>query len=195
MTAEKITLTYLNIRQSISILIARLILIDVVLAGLVIGAYFLIVQSRIFADNPGWDAVVFLSFFGFAGLVKIIITCYVVLLWLNEYYEITPEYIYHRKGLIFKKREQYRIDHIRRITVEDSFLGEMFNFATVTLFDIRFQKYLDMYLIHNARRYAKVLQQLRPEIEIKEDHVWMPFLKREEFNEGEDVIGKTKTND
>ena len=79
--------------------------------------------------------------------------------------------------------------------MEDTFLGEMFNFATVTLFDIRFQKYLDMYLIHNARRYAKVLQQLRPEIEIKEDHVWMPFLKREEFNEGEDVIGKTKTND
>jgi membrane protein YdbS with pleckstrin-like domain len=167
-------------------------LIDVILAGLVIGAYFLIVQSKLFADNPGWDAIVFLSFFALAGLVKISITCYIVLLWLNEYYEITPEYIYYRKGLIFKKREQYRIDHIRRITVEDSFLGELFNFATITLFDIRFQKYLDMYLIHNARRYAKVLQQLRPEIEIKEDHVWMPFLKREEFNEGEDVIETTK---
>lgn len=185
MAEEKITLTYLNIRQSISILIARLILIDVILAGIVIGAYFLIVQGELLINNRSWETLIFLSIFGLIGLIKLAITCYVVLLWLNEYYEITPEYIYHRKGLIFKKREQYRIDHVRRITVEDSFLGEMFNFATITLFDIRFNKYLDMYLIHNARRYAKVLQQLQPEIEIKEDHVWLPFLKREEFNEGE----------
>jgi len=184
---EKITLTYLNIRQSIAILIARLVLIDIVLAVIVVGVYYLVVQSGLVLSDAALGFWIFITIFGLTGLVKILITIYVVLLWLNEYYEITPEYIYHKKGIIFKKKEQYRIDHIRRITVEDSFLGEMFNFATVTLYDIRFQKYLDMYLIHNARRYAKILQQLQPEIEIKEDHVWMPFLKREEFNEGEDV--------
>lgn len=178
---DRITLSYLNIRQSISILIARLVLIDLLLAALVIGAYFLIVQIGFFRQSPEYDSIFFVSIFALTGLVKILITAYVVLLWLNEYYEITPEYIYYKKGLIFKTTEQYRIDHIRRIVVEDSFIGEMFNFATITLYDIRFQKYLDMYLIHNARRYAKVLQQLKPEIEIKEDRVWIPFIKHEEM--------------
>lgn len=182
---EKITLTYLNIRQSIAILIARLVLIDIVLAVIVIGAYYIVFQSGLVLNNLGLGFWIFISIFGLIGLVKILITIYIVLLWLNEYYEITPEYIYHKSGIIFRKSEQYRIDHIRRITVEDSFLGEMFNFATITLYDIRFQKYLDMYLIHNARRYAKVLQELRPEIEIKEDHVWLPFIKHTEMSMGE----------
>lgn len=145
----------------------------------------MIVQSRLFLDDRGLESLVFLSLLALTGLVKIIITSYVVLLWLNEYYEITPEYIYYKKGIIFKKKEQYRIDHIRRIKVEDSFLGEIFNFATITLYDIRFNKYLDMFLIHNARRYAKVLQQIKPEIEIKEDHVWVPFIKHNEMGEAE----------
>lgn len=183
---EKITLTYLNIRQSIAILIARLVLIDIILAVIVVGAYYLVVQSGLVLNDVALGFWIFISIFGLTGLVKILITVYVVLLWLNEYYEITPEYIYHKSGIIFKKKEQYRIDHIRRITVEDSFLGEMLNFATITLYDIRFQKYLDMYLIHNARRYAKVLQELRPEIEIKEDHIWLPFIKHNEMGVAEE---------
>lgn len=184
-TANKITLTYLNVRQSIVILIAKLITIDVVLAFLVIGVYFLITRNSALLENVTFVSMLFLGFFIVAGTFKIILGCYVVLLWLNEYYEITPEYVVHKKGLIFKKQEQYRLDHVRRIDVEDTFLGEMLNFATVTLYDIRLNKYMDMYLIHNARRYAKIFQQLRPEIEMKEDHVWLPFVKHSERSEGE----------
>lgn len=179
MAEEKITLTYLNIRQSIAILIAKLIVIDLILAVFVVSCYYLIVLSNSLVNNISLASIIFLIFFALVGIFKIIITAYVVLLWLNEYYEITPEFIIYRKGLIYKKQEQYRIDHIRRIDVEDSLIGELFNFATISLYDIRLNKYLDMFLIHNARRYAKVFQQLRPNIEMKEDHVWLPFIKHE----------------
>lgn len=185
MAEDKITLTYLNIRQSIVILIAKLVLIDVILAIFIVGFYFLIVQSSLTVSNLGVATYLFLGLFAATGVFKIFISCYVVLLWLNEYYEITPEFVIYRRGVIFKKQEQYRIDHVRRIDVEDSFIGEMLNFATITLYDIRLNKYLDMYLIHNARRYANVFHQLRPSIEMKEDHVWVPFLKRPENAEGE----------
>ncbi len=184
-TASKITLTYLNVRQSIVILIAKLVTIDVVLAVLVIGVYFLIMRNSALLQDIALASTLFLGFFIIAGIFKIILGCYMVLLWLNEYYEITPEYVVHKKGIIFKKQEQYRIDHVRRIDVEDTFLGEMLNFATITLYDIRLNRYMDMYLIHNARRYAKIFQQLRPEIEMKEDHVWLPFIKHSERAEGE----------
>ena len=186
MSENKITLTYLNIRQSIAILIAKLTTIDIVLAIIVIGFYFLIVRSNSLIADVNLASNIFLGFFILVGLFKIVLGCYVVLLWLNEYYEITPEHVVYKKGLIFKTQEQYQIDHIRRIDVQDSFIGELFNFATITIYDIRLNKYLDMYLIHNARRYAKIFQQLRPNIEIKEDHVWLPFIKHEPTAEDEE---------
>lgn len=179
MAQERLSLNHINIRQSIVILIAKLVVIDIILSFIVIGAYYLIILSRISMDNINTATVYFLVFFVVAGILKIALGCYVVLLWLNEYYEITPEHVTHRKGLIFKKQEQYRIDHIRRIEVEDTFLGELLNYATISIYDIRLNKYLDMVLIHNARRYAKVFQELRPNIEMKEDKVWIPLVKTE----------------
>lgn len=183
MAEEKhLTLTYLNIRQSIAILISKLVLIDFILAGIIISFYyFLVLSDQYTTSGLSRNVIIFLIAFGIVGVFKTILTAYVVLRWLNEYYEITPEYIVHKHGLIFKKQEQYRIDHIRRIIVQDSFLGGLLNYGTITLYDLRLNKTLDLYLIHNARRYAKVLKALLPELEMKEDKVWIPFREEEEL--------------
>lgn len=187
MPIEKhITFTYLNIRQSIAILLAKIVASDLVLAAVVIGAYFVILQGGEIVGLSITNAALFVTVFGIIGIIKISLSIYIVLQWLNEYYEITPEFIFHKKGIIFKKSEQYRLDHVRAMDVQDSFLGELLNYATVTLYDIRMNKYLDMYLIHNPKRYANVLQELRPHIEIKKDRVALPFMPKEEGIEGGD---------
>lgn len=180
MEEHKIVFTYLNIRQSIAILLAKIILIDILILFLLIGAFWALTLEKVYLNlylvNPGF----FLVFFILLGLFKLLLSTYIVLQWLNEYYEITPEYIYHKKGIIFRKNEQYRIDVIRRMDVQDTFLGELLNFATITLYDIRLNKYLDLFLIHNPRRYAHILKQLRPEIEAETDRVRLPFMPKEE---------------
>ncbi len=184
MADEKlITLTHLNIRQSIAILLAKLILIDFLLAAVVVGFYFALVSNNQFLGLDLLNPQMFVIVFGAIGIFKVLTTCYIVLLWLNEYYEITTEYVIHKRGIIFKKQEHYRLDHIRKIEVVDSIIGELFNFATITILDVRLNKYLDMYLIHNARRYAIILKQLLPELEMKEDHTWLPFDKKEEISD------------
>lgn len=181
MADHKITFTYLNIRQSIVILLAKLIFIDFLLAVLVIGFYFVLVRSdEIFGISLDITSL-FLAAFVITGIIKIALSIYVVLLWLNEYYEITPESIIHRTGVIFRKAQLYELDKIRVMDVQDSFIGEIFNFATITLYDIRLNKYLDMYLIHNPQRYAHVLKELRPHIEIKEDSVRLPFMPKKDL--------------
>jgi hypothetical protein len=40
-------------------------------------------------------------------LGKSVLTFYAIMQWLCEYYEITPEFIYHRRGAIFKTEEKY----------------------------------------------------------------------------------------
>lgn len=179
---KQITLTYLNIRQSIAILLTKLVFIDIIFAVIIITIYFGLIQGGAVTEFAASNLVVFLTAFGIVGILKILIAIYVVLQWLNEYYEITPEYIVHKHGVLFKKQEHYRLDHVRSIDVQDIFIGELFNFATITLFDIRLNKYMDMYLVHNAKRYARILKQLRPDIEMKEDHVWNPLKEDVEIS-------------
>jgi hypothetical protein len=183
---ERITLTYLNVRESIAILLFRLVLIDILAALITIGLYFVLVRGEQLTNIAFSNTPIFLISFITLGILKIATNSLVILQWLYEYYEITPEYIVHKHGILFKKQEHYRLDHVRGMDVVDSFLGELFNFATITLYDIRLNKYLDMYLIHNARRYAKVLKQLRPHLEMREDRVWIPLVKKEEISEIED---------
>lgn len=180
MSEHRITFTYLNIRQSITILLTKLITADILLAGIVIGFYWVLVSGKDFLGIEFDSDYLFLGIFGFIGLIKIWISIYVVLQWLNDYYEITPDYIYHKKGIIFRRTEQYKIDHIRRIDVQDTFLGELFNFATVSLYDIRLNKYLDLYLIHNPQRYAHILKELNPNIEAESDRVRLPFMPKKD---------------
>lgn len=179
------TLTYLNIRQSIAILLTKLVVTDIILAIIVVAFYWVLVLSEMFINLTYAKTYLFLSVFGVIGFIKIILSIYIVLQWLNEFYEITPEYIYHKRGIIFRKTEQYKIDHIRRMDVQDTFLGEIFNFATISLYDIRLNKYLDLYLIHNPQRYAHILKELRPSIETQTDRVRLPFMpkKDEVFDE------------
>lgn len=173
---EGITLTSLNIRQSIVILLAKLVLIDVTFAVIILLLYSLILQGyQIFQINMN-NLLVFACMLVIVGIFKIATSVFIVLLWLNEYYEITNENIVHKKGIFFKKSEAYDLEKIRVLDVQDSFLGEMFNFATITLYDIRLEKLLNLYLIHNPLRYAKVLKSLVPHLEIKEDRIRIPFL-------------------
>ncbi len=127
------------------------------------------------------NTTVFLASFTVIGVIKILLTLYIVLQWLFEYYEITPENILHKHGIIFRKTELYDLDKIRAMDVQDTFLGELFSFATITLYDIRLNKYLDMYLIHNPQRYAHIIKTLRPDIEIKEDNVRLPYMPKKDL--------------
>jgi len=183
--SDKITLTYLNVRQSIAILLTKLVLADLMLGLLIIGFYFIFVQTGEFIRFAADNMLIFLTIFGIMGACKIFLSIYVILEWLNEYYEITPEHIVHRKGIIFRKRETYNLEKIRTIDVQDSFLGELFNFATITFYDIRLEKYLDMYLIHNPKRYEKILKSIKPDLESKEDHVVFSFRNKSEDEEDE----------
>ena len=174
-------MTNLNIRVSISILVARLILIDL-LAALIIGLfYFILFQGGEDLVNFSFtNSYLFLTVFIVLGIFKILTSIYVVLQWLNEYYEITHDSIVHKSGIIVRKVEQFRLDNVRSMKISSDLLGQIFNYGTITLFDIRMQKYLDMYLIHNPERYIKVFEQLKPNIEYKREDIRTHIIEKEE---------------
>lgn len=181
MAADKrITLTYLNIRQSISILLIKLILIDVLGAFLIIVSYFALIQGHELLGIDLTDIPSFMVIFGILGALKILTTSYIVLLWLNEYYEITPEAIIHESGIIFKKKEKYILNNVRAMSISENFIGEILNFGTITIYDTYMREYLSLYLIHNPVRYVRVLETLKPNIEIKKEETILPGVNPKE---------------
>lgn len=166
---NKITVTHINVRQSISLLILRLILIDIISAVLFISFHSLLFNtgiSRTLNLNPDFYYIIL---FLILIIAKISLTVYLVLEWLSEYYEITPEAIIHRKGFVFKNIDKRSLDKVRYINLIRGPVAGILNYGTLRLFDIRLNKYMDLYLIHNPIRYMHILEDLLPNLEEKKE--------------------------
>lgn len=159
---QKITVTHLNIRQSIFILLFKMIFIDLFAAFLTI-IFFSSLSSPLF---PPEIKTFILStnaiYFFILVIFKIALTTYVVLAWLNEYYEIRSKEIVHKRGIIWKKEEHYPFRQIRLIKLHQGSFGKLFNYGTIEPFDWDLAKFMSMYQIHNPQKYMEVLEGLVP---------------------------------
>lgn len=158
-TERKIEVTHVNIRQSISLLALKLIILDL------LSAFFMLsfcVPIKCF-NGPLFDFDFFI--FVAAVLVKTCLTFYTVFQWVNNYYEIDPETISHHSGFIYEKKEKYYIKHIREIGVDQGLFGKLLNFGTIELYNWDLKRYQYLYLIHNPMKYHHIIKQLRPNVD------------------------------
>ena len=98
-------------------------------------------------------------------IVKIGLTTFVVLEWLNEYYEITPKTVVHKRGVIFREIDRFSLDKVRAVSVQQGIFGKIINSGTLTLYDVRLNKYMDLFQIHNPMKYLHVFEDLIPNLE------------------------------
>jgi hypothetical protein len=106
---------------------------------------------------------------------------YIIFEWLEEYYEIYPREVIHKKGIIFKNEQRYILKHIGSVTLLQGIWGRIFNFGTIKLYDWLLGKDTYLYLIHNPIKYHAVLKELLTETD-KEKEVF-----REHVIESENI--------
>lgn len=163
---DHIDVAHINIRQSISILIMKIVFLDI-FSAVVVGAMYLTLNFTEISMYIGLDtAVTTFSFFLIVAVIKISLSMYVVLDWINEYYEVTPSELIYRRGVIYVKEEKVRFSDIRKIELRQGLLGRIFNFGNLILYDFMLKKDLEAFLIHNPQRYLKILSDLIPDLEI-----------------------------
>src|SRR5690348_4699784 len=134
---KMIQVTHVNIRLSISFLLMKLIAIELV-AGMIIISWqigtafyvsnFAILKSIFVIAVPVITLLV---------LLKTFITIFIILQWLNEYYEISSDMIKYRRGIIFRRVDDYPIEDIKFIDVEQRAFGRILNYGTITLLNLR----------------------------------------------------------
>lgn len=165
-----LSVRHLNVRLSISTLVLKLLVLEFIAACMMVIAHALLF-NRYYDFYTAVDKMVLLGLFSVGVGIKICMTGFIVIQWLDEYYEISSTLITHRKGIFFKKEEKYPLDHIYRIEVFQSMLGKLFNFGTIALYDSRSRISAEMYLVHNPMRYAHILEYLIPRADVKESKI------------------------
>ncbi len=169
---EKIVVSHVNVRQSIVFLISKLIALDIIATAiaLVFFSPLLVplsieVKLQIVSYN--------IWYFGLLILAKVILTLFVVLQWLNDYYEISPAKIFHRKGIVWRKEDTYDISlkstKITTIGIQQGLIGRIFNYGTLFFYDRGVYKYYYLHYIHNPLRYLEVLHHLLPNADVEKE--------------------------
>lgn len=159
---KRIYVTHVNIRLSIFFLLFKLISIELFSGGVIVlwhiglSYYVKTVQMMDTIATYGMPILVVLV------LLKTFVTLFLIMQWLNEYYEISAIMIKYRRGIIFRRVDDYPTTDIKFIDVDQGIFGRIFNFGTISLMNIRRVKYAEMYLIHNPLRYAQVIEEIVP---------------------------------
>lgn len=162
---RKIYVGHINIRQSIFFLVLKLIVLDAIGAFFTI-LYFSSVSSKFIPETINNLALSYnLPFFMILVILKIVLSIYVVMQWINEYYEIWPNLIVHKSGFITKHEEKHPLSHIRSLKVEQGLLGKTFGYGSITVYDWYLEKDTSLYLIHNPIKYYNILESLVPKTE------------------------------
>lgn len=162
--------THVNIRKSISLLLMKLVVIELIALVLIIVFYVLLLSAQ--TIQPVSPLLVFNPLiFSFFILGKLILMIYVVHDWHEEYYEISAQTVAHFKGDIFRRREVVRLDHIGSIKMEQGLFGRLFNFGTIRLHNWFLNRDYFLYQIHNPKKYEHLLEKLLPRADRMEKFV------------------------
>lgn len=173
--AGKISVDHVNIRQSIFFLMLKLIFLDVIAAFFAV-LYFSSVSYEFVPEIiSGLILSYDSSFFLILVFLKIFFNIYIVMAWINEYYEIYPNVVIHRSGFIFRKEEEHPFAQMRSVKIEQGFFGKIFGFGTIYLYNWYLKTDTSLYLIHNPVKYFDIIKSLIPKSE-KEREIFLENL-------------------
>lgn len=164
---KQIYVTSITIHQSIFFLLLKLLAVETIAAIGIIAFHWFILSTHIFTSTPSSLQIFTIPFFITLVILKIFIMGYIIIEWLEEYYEISPREVIHRRGVLFKKEQRFTLKHLGKVTVEQNTLGRLFHYGSLTLYDWVTEKNIELYLIHNPLKYHRILQDIAPEADLE----------------------------
>lgn len=165
----------MTIRESIFFLVLRLIVIEVITLGVFILLQFFFVETTLGQASPQFNLPIFICIF----TLKMFIVFWVLLEWVNNYYEITPKEVIHKRGFLFKTESRDTLEHLGTLVLQQGLLGRIFNYGNIRLNNWMHNRTVTLYLIHNPRKYHHVLQSLLTKVD-EEKEVFREHILYEE---------------
>ena len=149
----------ITFRESVVLIGIRLITAQLLFGFL----FFLVVAAISFLgqyltfENP---FPLYLIFLVTLFIVDVGIVFSIILKWYFEYIEITRSAIIKHKGILSKKEETFACNFIETITLNQDFLGMVFNYGTLELFDPALKKPIYLFNIASPKKYSEVIKKI-----------------------------------
>lgn len=149
----------ITFRESIVLIAIRLIAAEILFAILFLvsltitsylGKFFIL-------DNPFYF---YLAFIGGLALLDVVIIFSIVLKWYFEYTDITRTAIIKHRGILYRKEQTFACNFIETITLNQDFMGMIFNYGTLELFDPALKEPIYLYNIASPKRYSDVIKKI-----------------------------------
>lgn len=181
--SETLQVDHIIARESIAFLIIKLILIHIITTILLILLYIPMfwasVSDNIMNEFFSINTFVLVTIKFFEGLLSVVI----IFKWLNEYFEITPNKLIYRNGLMFKKKDEYIFIHLMSVDLQQTVMGRILNYGTLHLYDRYINKDIYLYQIHNPKKFFSVLKELIPYTDTDKSEISGKLINDEEYED------------
>ncbi len=133
---------------------------------------YLDLNQNLFTQLYTINTIIVLLLIFFEVLVVLIIT----LTWVNEYYEVSPGQIIHKRGILIRKENTYTCQHIQTIDLDQGFIGRIFNYGTLTLYSPALEDKIYLNNIDKPQEYIEKIKKIL-DYEVSENTKGTIFLR------------------
>ncbi len=157
--AQELQMHKMVLRESIVLIIIRLIFTEGIF-GLLF--FLLSILSSYLTPYVNTSYVLGLYFIVLAigFLINVGIVMVIALKWSTEYVEISKEGVSKHTGIFHKKEQKYACNFIEGVKLEQSFLGLLFNYGTIELYDPALKEQVYLLNIANPKKYSEIIQKI-----------------------------------
>lgn len=154
---EETQLGKIILRESVVIIIIRLILTEVIFG---LSFFLLSILSSYLSSYLNTTYLSTLYFIVLAGgfLLNIGVVSLIALKWNSEYTEVSYEGVIKHSGILHRKEQKYACNFVEGAKLEQSLLGLLFNYGTIELYDPALKEQVYLLNIANPKKNSEKIQ-------------------------------------
>lgn len=171
---EKRKIGKLIIRESIVLIIIRLIVAEGIFGLSFFLFNILSFYLSSYINTTYLSSAYFILLIG-GLLFNLGIVILIALKWKSEYAEISQAGVIKHSGILNRKEQTYACNFVEGAKLDQSFLGVLFNYGTIELYDPAQKEQVYLSNISNPKKYSKLIQS----VTAKEKNEPMPFVAPE----------------
>ncbi len=170
---EEAELGKIILRESVVLIIIRLILTEALFGFSLLLFSILYSYINSYLNSTNLSILYFIVLAG-AFLINVGMVSLIALKWTSEYTEISKEGVVKHSGILHKKEQKYACNFVEGATLNQSFLGLLFNYGTIELYDPALKEQVYLLNIANPKKNSEKIQK----IVSKKANKSIPFVAR-----------------
>ena len=90
--------------------------------------------------------------------INVTMAVFIVSKWQSEFTEVTTSGIMKYSGILYKKVDKYACNFVEVVTIAQSFLGMVFNYGTLELYDPSLKEKIYLLNISGPKKHSKLIE-------------------------------------